>query len=357
MFITKLLIISCFANFLAIFSHALLLEENVKCVPLDHCAHLSDLTRPRRNKSHTTILMNLLHCYYDQDEVAHIKCFSTTKLQKILDKIQLLPDYEECGLEGLATKISGGERTEIDEFPWIVLLKYRTTNNKFNYGCHGNLINNRYVLTAAHCVDPQITLKKNNGNVSSVVLGEYDISNNPDCITYEKQKVCADEIKELQIAFFHIHPNYIRSSSYNDIALIRLESNVEFTEYIKPICLPPNYMNPPNNETLWIAGWGSDENDVMNQIKVKAKFVLKTNTCGVPVNSTQYCAGSTENARTCPGDSGGPLMLRKAIKKTNRYFLIGVDSLGVWRCGTSSRIAIYTKVPSYMEWIVSTIDK
>jgi hypothetical protein len=39
------------------------------------------------------------------------------------------------------------------------------------------------------------------------------------------------------------------------------QNNTVFAEYIKPICLPPNYMNPPNNETLWIAGWGSDEND------------------------------------------------------------------------------------------------
>ncbi|KXJ80055.1 hypothetical protein RP20_CCG026938 [Aedes albopictus] len=52
-----------------------------------------------------------------------------------------------CGERNDASRIVGGQPTGINEFPWMARLSY------FNrFYCGGMLINDRYVLTAAHCV-------------------------------------------------------------------------------------------------------------------------------------------------------------------------------------------------------------
>lgn len=45
------------------------------------------------------------------------------------------------------TRIVGGWSTEINEYPWMVAL---TLNG--HIFCGGTLINDLYVLTAAHCI-------------------------------------------------------------------------------------------------------------------------------------------------------------------------------------------------------------
>lgn len=52
-----------------------------------------------------------------------------------------------CGVRNEESRIVGGQTTRVNEFPWQVRLNYM---NKFY--CGGTLINDRYVLTAAHCV-------------------------------------------------------------------------------------------------------------------------------------------------------------------------------------------------------------
>lgn len=52
-----------------------------------------------------------------------------------------------CGDRNDASRIVGGKPANANEFPWMVRLSY------FNrFYCGGMLINDRYVLTAAHCV-------------------------------------------------------------------------------------------------------------------------------------------------------------------------------------------------------------
>lgn len=63
------------------------------------------------------------------------------------------PELEQCGVHVSDDRIVGGTVAEIDEFPWMALLEYRSTNNRLEPACGGSLINSRYVVTAAHCVD------------------------------------------------------------------------------------------------------------------------------------------------------------------------------------------------------------
>lgn len=52
----------------------------------------------------------------------------------------------ECGIPRTRRRIVGGYETKELEFPWMAVLLY---NNRFY--CGGSLINDLYVMTAAHC--------------------------------------------------------------------------------------------------------------------------------------------------------------------------------------------------------------
>lgn len=64
-----------------------------------------------------------------------------------------LPDKSICGIQNEEMRIIGGETTEIGEFPWLALLRYKNVDGTdAGFQCGGTIINNRYVLTAAHCL-------------------------------------------------------------------------------------------------------------------------------------------------------------------------------------------------------------
>lgn len=43
--------------------------------------------------------------------------------------------------------------------------------------------------------------------------------------------------EDFNITQIFVHPNYTRSTIYNNIALLRLDRDVKFSDYIRPICL------------------------------------------------------------------------------------------------------------------------
>lgn len=55
---------------------------------------------------------------------------------------------EGCGLTYKHNRIVGGQETQVNEYVWMTVLKYGD-----RFYCGASVINNKYLLTAAHCVN------------------------------------------------------------------------------------------------------------------------------------------------------------------------------------------------------------
>lgn len=90
-------------------------------------------------------------------------------------------------------------------------------------------------------------------------MGEWNAATNPDCF---KENDCADPIVEIPVIEILIHPNFNPQSpsKENDIALLRLNRKVIYTEYIHPICLTDVLTDDHfEGKTLVASGWGRTE--------------------------------------------------------------------------------------------------
>lgn len=74
----------------------------------------------------------------------------------------------------------------------------------------------------------------------------------------------------------------------------------------------------------------------------------------INITNSQLCVQGRVNGDACSGDSGGPLMTDS--NSSERYVLYGLVSFGPRRCGLSNFPSVYTRVSSYMEWIIKNIE-
>ena len=75
----------------------------------------------------------------------------------------------------------------------------------------------------------------------NVRVGEHNLSTERDCDKdkYNHELVCAENYQEFGIEKIHYHPEYSKKNAINDIALIKLDKDINFgVRNIKPICLP-----------------------------------------------------------------------------------------------------------------------
>ncbi|XP_021206506.2 trypsin-7 [Bombyx mori] len=238
-----------------------------------------------------------------------------------------------CGERNEASRITGGVETTVNEFPWVTRLSYF---NKFY--CGGTLVNDRFVLTAAHCTKGFMWF------MIKVTLGEHNRCN----------KTHRPETRFIVQLLSH---NFTFSTFKDDIALLKMNERVEVSDTVKPVCLPHNDESTYEAVRAIAAGWGSvgeSKNRSCNLLEVELPILSnaeckKTKYEPSMILDDMLCAGYPEKGMkdTCQGDSGGPL---SAERKDKRYELVGIVSWGIG-CGRPGYPGVYTRVSKYLYWI------
>ncbi|XP_075210716.1 chymotrypsinogen A-like [Lycorma delicatula] len=257
----------------------------------------------------------------------------------------------ECGVvnDELQSHIVGGIILSSHRYPWMaMILKIRGPVDNFH--CGGSIINNKYILTAAHCVyisGDGIKKVLAPFDVYKIILGAYDQYNpKEDTRKYYSVK----EIKTTE--------SYSSCSLHdiNDIALMKLDREIEFSWAISPVCLPFPFVFNYTGTMAGVAGWGTEhfEGNASRYPKEALVEVISNSKCLMALDVGQHFAEDTsaafcafsKNVDACKGDSGGPLTISQKDKKIQ----IGIVSWGI-NCAKEIYPGVYTKLPNYVNWI------
>ncbi|KAF2905238.1 hypothetical protein ILUMI_00962 [Ignelater luminosus] len=269
-------------------------------------------------------------------------------------------DRSVCGLEQHESHTQDEHETDLHESPWTVVLEYQDKIDGQNMGikCVGVIINKRYILTTASCIQDRVDIPV------SVRLGEWDVTTNPDCRQIGRYGICAASVERIDIAQTISHPYYSKRTESNDIGLIKLAKDIIFTDYIRPICLPSPDVSAPDRDTLMtVIGWGTTQAaDSMSNNKTKDTVTyLPIEECKdllqnkpTRVNMFRAC-GKKSNADACHESLGGPVMMRypQSTGKQNQWYLEGLVAN---ECIPKGDPVVYTRVSRYMNWITQTVQ-
>ncbi|CAG9573374.1 unnamed protein product [Danaus chrysippus] len=258
-------------------------------------------------------------------------------------------DYNDknlCGVRPLmkSGRIVGGKNARFGEWPWQVLVRESTwlglfTKNK----CGGVLITSRFVTTAAHCQP---------GFLASLVavFGENDISSD-----HEPRRPVTKNVRRVIV-----HRQYDAATFENDLALLELDSPVQFAPHIVPICMPPDDADY-TGRVATVTGWGrlrygGGVPAVLQEVQVP---VIENNACQEMFHTAGHakkilnsfiCAGYANGQKdSCEGDSGGPLVLQR---DDGRWQLVGTVSHGI-KCAAPYLPGVYMRTTYYKPWLRS----
>ncbi|XP_030591278.1 transmembrane protease serine 9-like [Archocentrus centrarchus] len=236
-----------------------------------------------------------------------------------------------CGQPSLNTRIVGGQDAPPGSWPWQVSLQ-----DSDGHFCGGSLINNQWVLCAAHC------FQSINASSVTVYLGRQS-----------QQESNANEVCQT-VTQVIIHPNYNSSTFDNDISLLKLSSSVNFTNYIRPVCLAASNSTFYNGTNTWVTGWGDTGSGVSQNLTEVAVPIVGNRQCNCDygvgsITDNMVCAGLSAGGKdSCQGDSGGPMV----SKQNGRWIQAGIVSFG---CAFPNFPGVYTRVSQYETWINNQI--
>ncbi|XP_054711546.1 trypsin-1-like [Uloborus diversus] len=258
-------------------------------------------------------------------------------------------NFTQCGIAQmrLQKRIIGGTDATYGEFPWQAHIKLNRQQ------CGGVLLNNYYVLTAAHCIY-QVRLRD-----ITIQLGVYDIQDHsrqefpPQTFTVVEKKV---------------HPKFKYQAAHPDrydVALLKLDRAAVYQENVVPICLPRKNWDFLGWKGI-ITGWGKTDTGLSNRYGTRLLQkvdvpIISNDQCeewhqdkgiDISISPEMMCAGYEEGKKdACVGDSGGPLM----VSVRGRWTVVGLVSAG-FGCAQTRQPGIYHRVPHTVDWLRKNIN-
>jgi len=259
------------------------------------------------------------------------------------------PSRSRCGKKGFDSGQDG--EADMAEWPWHAAILEKPQDL---YVCGSTLLDESWILTAAHCVDDYLPFVDNVGDILKVRLGEYDVSTTAEPLRHE----------EFNISNIVVHPGFNNSTLVHDIALLRLEKPAKRKQNIDVVCMPkPSDFLSEGDDSVkcYVTGWGrrsetSEHSLVLKEIQVP---LWNHDSCNGALQAqfgpayilptTTICAGA-EGRDACDGDGGGPLVCEKG----GQWYQMGIVSFGIG-CGRRNVPGVYTSVKEYSDWIEDII--
>ncbi|XP_037359055.1 mast cell protease 8-like [Talpa occidentalis] len=244
----------------------------------------------------------------------------------MLPLLSLLASVLLSGVEGGA--IYWGKEAKPHSRPYMAFIQ---VNGDRKGQCGGFLVQDNFVLTAAHC----------KGSEMNVTLGAHNIKKK------EKTRQVIPVLRPFP------HEDYDAEKLINDIMLLKLKKKAQLTKTVKPIALPrPRDVVKPG-QVCSVAGWGemADGNspDTLQEadLKVQAEKTCKDLFPNDYNNSIQLCVGKPKSKKaTANGDSGGPFVCRGVAQGIVSYADDESPEL---------LPQVFTRISSFLPWIHKTM--
>ncbi|CAF3034774.1 unnamed protein product [Rotaria sp. Silwood2] len=280
-------------------------------------------------------------------------------------------ESDTCGIKpsesAIEERIYGGSAAMPNSWPWVCLAETNVVSISLSFffhifqqvfyeedipcedsdpsgsctsNCGGSILNSRYVLTAAHCIN------KKDPNKIIIKAGLHNSQS-------DDEQEPRRQVKKIRRII--MHQGYNSETLENDLVILELADPLIFNDYVQPVCLPDSDVK--TNSLLVVLGWG-DEKAGSN-----ALYLLKQSTATVmdacknvdDYDKTKvFCiVDLTHKSSVCKGDSGGPALQ----KHGGRWVIEGVLSHGDdCKAEPGEYQNVFVRVFAYLPWINNIID-
>lgn len=240
-------------------------------------------------------------------------------------------------------RVVGGQPTATAEHPWTVALASRARFGDARSGqfCGGAVVGPETVVTAAHCLEPDVL-----GAPPEEVADLTVISGRDDLTGTAGREVAVREVR--------VHPEYDNRTNARDVAVLTLADPLPDDHAIRAAERgSPSYAA---GTPARVFGWGDTEGNGSYAQRLHAAEVdmVADASCarayeggelGSFEPSSMVCAAAPDgSADACQGDSGGPLVADGV--------LVGLVSWGA-ACGDPEHPGVYTRGAVIAELLAS----
>ncbi|KAI5645002.1 trypsin domain-containing protein [Phthorimaea operculella] len=236
-------------------------------------------------------------------------------------------------------RITGGELTTIDQYPFAAAMLVDFSGIGFRQSCGGSILNEKNILSAAHCFSPAGV--NDNPSIWRVRVGS----------TFSTSGGIVHSVQNIVN-----HPEYNVLPFNADVSVIHLSTRITFNALAQQVAIAgPSYI-PADNDPIMAVGWGQTtfQGVASEQLKRVQVWVVNQEVCREAyselLTDTMLCAGANALGQgVCQQDSGGPQV---HTDPQGNFVLVGITAFGD-PCGQTTNPAVTARVSSYSEWILA----